>query len=1430
MTYRLGIDAGSKTIKLVILDERGKPVLTQYNLHRSDILTTLAEMLRNTLWRFGDAEVVACVTGSAGMRLAEVLDLPFVQEVVCTRHALEQLYPQVDAAIELGGEDAKILFLRNGVEQRMNGSCAGGTGGFIDVMCGMLGVRAREFNALASGYQTIYPIASRCAVFAQTDVRPLINEGARRSDIAASVLQAVVTQTVAGLSCGRRIEGTVAFLGGPLEVYPQLLQRFRQTLGLSFAQTIKPPDAHLFVAQGAALLAGAPPVSLQELAERLAVAPREDADGIARLAPLFADEQEREAFRQRHAAHAVERRRLMNHEGPLYLGIDAGSTTLKLVAIDDEGAILYSSYARSGGNVVAALSEALDEFYAVVPREYNGAPLAHTASALVTGYGEQMLRRAFCVDDGEVETICHLRAATEFVPDADFVLDIGGQDIKCLRVRGGQVDDIMLNEACSSGCGSLVEGFSRSLGYTKWTFSDIACQAERPVDLGTRCTVFMTSRVRHAQKAGVPAADIAAGLAYSVVRNALYKVIGCATPAQLGKRVVVQGGTFMSDAVLRAFELESGLEVVRPDVAHLMGAYGAALLARDRVRAAMGAAVAAATGAGVGEAEVADAAGAGAAADTGAGAAGTEVVAGTGAGAGSGSTATAGSGSAADSEPQPLRSTLLDRYQLAALQNRQSTQRCAGCTNACLLTLNNFTLADQDADEATPEPRPPYGTRVFVSGNRCERGAELYGGATDDSVSDADDSGAGDGERDGDEWIDGDSLNSRRDGDLGSRAPANLFALEQALLKRSGRLGTREAAALAGECEAAGFGSAGSVDGADGIGRATVGIPNTLDLYESYPFWRVFFCELGRHRLIIAQPSSGQFAPAPSGQTTPLPQVVASLPQTDPGQIDSKSGAQAFIGASLGCDVLPFMPSSSALYRKGAHAVMSEGVCYPAKLTHGHVADLIERGASHILMPTGGAVQLPGLLGALQAPAASQCPVSREYARLIASDVQSLSEGSVRFMTCDMAEPLSALPEPLEPPERSGRQGTVPCRRLPALLTGSRPLSTSAPAPLPLALLEQRLAAMLADAGFPQQDTGTALQAAVAAQQAFYEQLWQRAEAELARLERTGGRGILLAGHPYHNDAGLSHGIDVLLTNLGFSVFSLLSLKRTIAGFAAQAVRPERGASVADQWQRTAELALAARFVAAHPNLEFVQLHSFGCGIDALALDELRAILEDAGKLYTVLKVDEMVDLAAVRIRLRSLKAALRARQSAPKTGRAAAVPAARAAQSARVVEESVPRVGADAVLLSSGPSAASASEPSAAPVYILPALIPASTALATTALRERGHEVVLLPEIDRQDVVSGQLHCNNDLCYHLISVLGQVIRWAESLPGGDDRQYVLLVPQSCMACRGASLEAAIADKIAATGTAGRGEVRGLPLEGGQKGWWGVWAFSSAGG
>ena len=574
--FRAGIDIGSTTVKLVVLDDENRMIYREYRRHRAHTQETLAQLLQEARAVTGDCQLKPRITGSGSLNLGKALGIGFVQEVVAVASALQFTAPQTDVAIELGGEDAKIIYFTGGLEERMNGVCAGGTGSFIDQMASLLQTDATGLNREAEHYEQIYPIAARCGVFAKSDIQPLINEGATKPDLAASIFQAVVNQTISGLACGKPIRGCVAFLGGPLHFLPELKKAFIRTLKLTPDKVVDPEDSHLFAALGAALeAADAEEIEIEGLIARLQSGVSM-AFELKRLPALFANEEEYKAFRARHDRAVVAKRDIADYSGDCFLGIDAGSTTTKLALIGTEGELLFSYYAGNQGNPIKTAMTAVEELKAVLP------PQARIARSCSTGYGETLLKSAFDLDEGEVETIAHCTAAEFFDPQVDCVLDIGGQDMKCIKLRNHSVDTVLLNEACSSGCGSFIENFANSLGFTAEGFAAEALYAEDPVDLGTRCTVFMNSNVKQAQKEGAKVSDISAGLAYSVIKNALFKVIKLTDPAELGQHIVAQGGTFYNQAVLRAFERIAGVDVTCPDISGIMGAFGAALIARDR--------------------------------------------------------------------------------------------------------------------------------------------------------------------------------------------------------------------------------------------------------------------------------------------------------------------------------------------------------------------------------------------------------------------------------------------------------------------------------------------------------------------------------------------------------------------------------------------------------------------------------------------------------------------------------------------------------------------------------------------------------------------------------------------------------------------------------------------------------------------------------
>ncbi len=966
----LGIDIGSTTAKLVLRE--GTHVLYEkYERHFSQVRQKTLEMLSQMPSVARDELLTVAISGSAGLGLAQSAGLAFVQEVFATGEAVKMIAPDTSAVIELGGEDAKIIFFEGGTDERMNGSCAGGTGAFIDQMATLLNVTVDEMDQLSLAHRRIYPIASRCGVFAKTDIQPLLNQGARKEDIAASIFQAVVNQTIAGLARGRKITGKVLFLGGPLYYCKGLQQRFQETLKLDDEHAVFPEDGRFAVALGASLYAekNSTPIALEELCkaitESLSAAPT-----VNRLEPLFASEREYEEFSARHERATVREADPTAYRGNATLGIDCGSTTTKLVLLSENNELLYSYYASNLGNPVAVVKEQLEDIYTLC-----GNRIRITGSA-VTGYGEELIREAFGVDFGLVETIAHYTAAKFFRPDVDFILDIGGQDIKCFRIRGGAIDSIMLNEACSSGCGSFVETFAKSMGYDIATFAQRGLFAASPVDLGSRCTVFMNSSVKQSQKDGATVEDISAGLSVSVVKNAIYKVIRAGSPDELGQHIVVQGGTFYNDAVLRAFERELGREVIRPTIAGLMGAYGAALYAQ-----------------------------------------------------------------------RAEHTTLLSDAELKSFLHTSRAATCHGCTNHCRLTVNSFG-----------------GTKKYISGNQCERGLGL-------AVAESE------------------------------RIP-NLHAFKRSYLK--------ELTSEGGE-------------------RGTVGLPMALGMYELYPFWHAIF-------------------------------------------------------KSLGFRVKASEQSTRHTYEKGQFSIPSDTACYPAKLMHGHVEELIEAGVDVIFYPC-----LTYNVEDKEADNFYNCPVVAYYSELLAGNVENLKK--VRFL-------------------------------YPYLnINNDRSLAGG-------------LRKMLADAypDITKADIKRAIAAGRAAYADFMGAVRREGERAVAYAKENGKRVMILAGRPYHIDPEIGHGIDKLAVSLGFVVVSEDSIAH---------LTERQPVHVLNQWTYHARLYRAARYATEHDDTELVQLVSFGCGVDAITTDEIRSILEEKGKYYTQIKIDEITNLGAVRIRLRSLLGAL---------------------------------------------------------------------------------------------------------------------------------------------------------------------------------------------
>ena len=1143
---RLGIDVGSTTVKVAVIDERDRLIYANYQRHHTDIRATAKDLFERARAVIGDEPMRVSITGSGGLLLAKWLDLEFVQEVIASKRAVETLIPQTDVAIELGGEDAKIIYFDNGIEQRMNGTCAGGTGAFIDQMASLLHTDAGGLNELAKQATNIYPIASRCGVFAKSDVQPLLNEGAAPSDVAASIFQAVANQTVSGLACGHPIRGYVAFLGGPLQYLSELRHRFYVTLDLDEEHRIVPKNAHLFVATGAALAGESDKqVTFEEVTSALENLGDMQGSEVARLDALFANQAELDEFHERHGKEVVPKGDLASYRGRVFIGIDAGSTTMKAAVVGEDGELLYTWYGNNRGDVLGTARKIMDDIYDKLPESCT---VGHVTT---TGYGEALLIEALRADSGEIETVAHLRGAKAFVPGVEFILDIGGQDMKCLRVKDGVIEHIMLNEACSSGCGSFIESFADSMGLTVQEFAKAAVAAKAPVDLGSRCTVFMNSRVKQAQKEGATVGDIAAGLSYSVIKNALFKVIKMRDPQEIGKYVVVQGGTFMSDATLRAFEKLTGRNAIRPDIAGCMGCYGAALLARDR--------------------------------------AGADGV-----------------------------STLLSREAIDNLKVKQTKAHCGRCSNNCLLTINNFGNGHR-----------------FITGNRCEKGA----------------------------------------GHKKAKVLApNLFAYKNKLLFDRPVLDAKNAP------------------------RGTVGIPRALNMYENYPFWHAFFTDLG-------------FSVVLSDQST------------------------------------------KKTYEAGIESMPSESVCYPAKLSHGHIMNLLKKDPDFIWYPC--------VRWERQEDETAgnhyNCPIVMSYPQALGLNIDELAQPQIEYL------------DPFIPYDDKKELK----RRLYELVSEQRERDAAAGK------------GRFRGSHITRAEIDHAVNVAWEADLAFKDEMHKKGDETLRWIEDHDAHGIVLAGRPYHNDPEINHAIPELVNSFGFAILTEDSI--------AHKMRPERPIRVVDQWMYHSRLYRAARFVASRNDLDLIQLNSFGCGLDALTTDQVQEILEASGKIYTVLKIDEVSNLGAARIRIRSLMAALKEQREALEREAAAGELTEAGPVDVRLADGSLeharrglnPRVPVWREAKSAAFHKVRFTKEMQLEGYTIlaPQMAPIHFELIEQLLKGAGYNCVLLPSVDHGAVDAGLKYVNNDICYPSILVTGQIM---EAIESGkyDLSKTAVLISQTGGGCR----------------------------------------------
>lgn len=969
--YSLGIDVGSTTVKTVIIDEKKNIIYSEYQRHFSKVRETVKTQLEAVQEKYPNDTFKICMTGSAGLGLATGAEIPFVQEVNSAFIAVKERFPDADAVIELGGEDAKIIFLTGGVEQRMNGSCAGGTGAFIDQMATLLGVTVTEMDNMSLCVQKVYPIASRCGVFAKSDIQPLLNQGAKREDICASIFQAVVDQTVSGLAQGRIIEGKVLFLGGPLSFLKGLRKAFVDTLGLKEGETaVFPKEAPVFVALGCALFAfnSHDDFTIESVIKKIENA--KTGNGIVTGQPLFNSKAEYEEFILRHKKCDLEYADLHTYKGNAYLGIDAGSTTTKLILITEDCRILYQHYSSNKGQPLDRIADKLKKIYS----EMN--PEIKIAGSAVTGYGEDLIKAGLSIDFGIVETVAHFKAASYFCPEVDFIIDIGGQDIKCFKIKNHSIDSIMLNEACSSGCGSFIQTFALALGYDIADFASLGLFAENPVDLGSRCTVFMNSSVKQAQKDGATVEDISAGLSSSIIKNAVYKVIRAKSPEELGKNIVVQGGTFLNDAVLRAFEMEMGRNVIRPAISGLMGAFGAALYAKEK---------------------------------------------------------TNGSSSTISKE-------LLENFSYTS-----KSAQCGGCTAKC--GLNIITFADG---------------RKFISGNRCERGA-------------------------------GKAVSSENESLYDFKYNLLLSMFEQHVENP----------------------------------KAKVGLPLALNFYELIPFWKTLFNELGFETIISDE-------------------------------------------------------SSRDIYYLGQHTIPSDTVCYPAKLTHGHIESLLNKNVDFIFYPC-----MSYNIDEGESDNHFNCPVVAYYPELLIANNPRLNSNNFIYPYMDLNREKNVTSVMYE---------------------------------------------ILKKYGIKKPQVKQAVKKSYEKLADYRNEIFNRGNQIISKARENGQKIIVLSGRPYHIDKEINHGIQKLITSLGMAVVS----EDAVFQYGHY---PNPG--VLNQWSYHARLYRAAQYVTTQPDMQLVQLVSFGCGIDAITTDEVREILESKGKLYTQLKIDEINNLGAAKIRLRSLVAAM---------------------------------------------------------------------------------------------------------------------------------------------------------------------------------------------
>lgn len=1091
--YKLGIDVGSTTIKVVALDSYNKVIYNDYRRHFSNIKNTLIDSLEECFKKIGNFDLKITVTGSGGIGVAQWLQCDFQQEVIACTRAVEEFINKTDVVIELGGEDAKITYLKGGIDQRMNGTCAGGTGAFIDQMAILLNTDAQGLNILARDAENIYPIASRCGVFAKTDIQPLINEGAKKSDIAVSIFQAVVDQTISGLACGKPIRGKVTFLGGPLHFLDSLRERFIKTLNLKEGEYFVPENSEIYVALGAAILSeNNEIISSKELIKKLnSISEKEIEDNF--LEPLFKNDKEYFDFKKRHDSSVVPKSDLKTYKGNIFLGIDVGSTTTKAVVLGQNGELLYSSYNNNEGSPLNKTLEILKELYILINKD------TRIAKATVTGYGEGLIKAALGIDIGEIETICHFRGAKEFMPNVEFILDIGGQDMKALMIKDGIINNILLNEACSSGCGSFIEGFSKSLGISIDEFAKLAISSKRPVDLGSRCTVFMNSKVKQVQKEGVSVSDISAGLSYSVIKNALYKVIKIRNFDELGKNIIVQGGTFYNDGILRSFEKITGINVVRPEIAGLMGAYGAALISKENHK----------------ENEI---------------------------------------------------STIITRDKINDFTIETSCERCGICGNNCLLTINKFSE-----------------TEKYITGNRCERPL----------------------------------------GEIAKKKNVpNLYKYKLKRIFSYKPLSKEEAI------------------------RGEIGIPRVLNMYENYPFWFTFLTKL-KFKVVLS----------------PI--------------------------------------SNKEIFKLGIETIPSESACYPAKISHGHIMYLINKGLKIIFYPCV-PYEYKEDSGANNH---YNCPMVTSYPDVIKNNIDDLKEKNIKYLS-----PFLSLHNKEK--------------------------------------LYKRLYEIFEEFNVTKKEIIEAVDAAFNERENVVSDIRKKGEETLKYIEEHKMKGIVLSGRPYHIDPEINHGLTDIITSFNMAVLTEDSV--------AHLGNLERPIRVVDQWMYHTRLYRAAAFVKERTDLELIQLTSFGCGLDAVTSDQVAEILASRGKMYTLIKIDEGSNLGAVKIRIRSLKAAMEERE-----------------------KNNVKLKNID----NSYKKNLFTKEMKKDWTILAPQMSPIHFQFIEKAVRASGYNIDVLPANDKEAIEEGIKYVNNDACYPSILVIGQMIN---ALKSGkyDPNKTALIISQTGGGCR----------------------------------------------